>query len=55
MRGLPIWLPLMLFRVVTACVEMNPLQVPQFGFSIQVAFSEVRKCYLRLLLLIIIY
>ena len=26
-----------------------------FGFSIQVAFSEVRKCYLRLLLLIIIY
>ena len=29
MRGLPIWLPLMFFRVVTACVEMNPLQVPQ--------------------------
>ena len=29
MRGLPIRLPLMLFRVVTACVEMNPLRVPQ--------------------------
>ena len=28
MRGLPIRLPLMSFRVVTACVEMNPLQVP---------------------------
>ena len=28
MGGLPIWLPLMLFRVVTACVESNPLQVP---------------------------
>ena len=26
--GLPIWLPLMLFRVVTACVEMSPLRVP---------------------------
>ena len=28
MRVLPIWLPLMLFCVVTACVEMNPLRVP---------------------------
>ena len=28
MRGLPIRLPLMLFCVVTACVEMNPLRVP---------------------------
>ena len=28
MRGLPIWLPLIPFRVVTACVEMNPLRVP---------------------------
>ena len=28
MRSLPIRLPLMLFCVVTACVEMNPLQVP---------------------------
>ena len=28
MRGLPIWRPLMLFRVVTACVKMNPLRVP---------------------------
>ena len=24
-----IWRPLMVFRVVTACVEMNPLRVPQ--------------------------
>ena len=41
--------------VVTTCFEMNPLQVPysrceQFAFSIQVAFLEVRKCDLRLLL-----
>ena len=28
MRGLPTWLSLMLFRVVTACVEMNSLRVP---------------------------
>ena len=28
MRGSPIWLPLMFFRVVTACVERNPLRVP---------------------------
>ena len=30
MRGLPIWLPLMLmlFCVVTACFEMSPLRVP---------------------------
>ena len=28
MRGLPIWRPLTLFRVVTACVEMNLLRVP---------------------------
>ena len=28
MRGLPMWLLLVLFRVVTACVEMNPLRVP---------------------------
>ena len=29
MHDLPIWLPLMLFCVVTACVEMNPLWVPK--------------------------
>ena len=29
MRGLTVWLPLMLFWVVTACVEMNPLRVPK--------------------------
>ena len=28
MRGLPIWLPLMLFCLVTACVEINSLRVP---------------------------
>ena len=28
MRGIPTWLSLMLFRVVTACVEMNSLRVP---------------------------
>ena len=28
MRGLPIWLPVIPFRVVTACVEINPLRVP---------------------------
>ena len=28
MHGLPIWLPLMLFCLVTACVEINPLRVP---------------------------
>ena len=28
MRGLPIWLPLIPFCVVTACVEMDPLLVP---------------------------
>ena len=27
MRRLPIWLPLIHFRVVTACVKMNPLRV----------------------------
>ena len=57
MRGLPIRLPimLMLFCVVTACFEMNPLRVPycrceHFGFSIQVAFLEVQKCDLGLFL-----
>ena len=29
MRGLTVWLPLMLFWVVTACVEMNLLRVPK--------------------------
>ena len=29
MRSLPIWLPLMLFCMVTACVEMNLLRVPK--------------------------
>ena len=43
----------MLFCVVTACFEMNPLRVPScrcehFGFSIQVVFLEVQKCDLRL-------
>ena len=28
MRGLTIWLPLIPFCVVTACVEMNPIRVP---------------------------
>ena len=54
-RGLPIWLPLMLFRVVTACVEMNPHGSPRcqhFGFSMQVAFLEVRNCDLTLLSLL---
>ena len=53
MRGLLIWLPLMLFLVATACDKMNPLRVPlrceHFGFSIQIAFLEVRKCDSRLL------
>ena len=54
MRGLPIRLPLMLmlFCVVTACFEMNPLRVPycrceHFGFSIQVAFLKVQKLFLN--------
>ena len=36
MRGLPIWPPVILFCVVTACVEMNPYRSPRcehFGFS----------------------
>ena len=41
MRGLPIWRLLMLFRGSPRCEH--------FGFLIQVAFSEVRKCELRLL------
>ena len=28
MHGWPIWLPLMLFHVITECVEMSPLRVP---------------------------
>ena len=44
MRGLPIWLPLIPFCVVTACVDK---WCEPFGFSIQVAFLEVRKCDLR--------
>ena len=57
MHGLPARLPLMLmlFCVVTACFEMNPLRVPycrceHFDFSIQVAFLEVQKGDFRLLL-----
>ena len=44
--------------VVTACVEKNPLRCTvsprckHFGFSIQVAFSEVRECDLGLLSLL---
>ena len=53
MRGLLIWLPLMLFLVATARNKMNPLRVPlrceHFGFSIKIAFLEVRKCDSRLL------
>ena len=41
MRGLPMWRLLMLFRGSPRCEH--------FGFLIQVAFSEVRKCELRLL------
>ena len=52
MHGLPIWLPLMLFCVVTACVEMNPLRVWTFRLLDSSCILEVRKCDLRLLFLL---
>ena len=51
MWGLTIWLPLIPFCMVIACVEMNLLQIPRcehFCFLIQVAFLEIRKWDLRL-------
>ena len=49
MRGLPIWAHLMLFRQrVLKWTRYGSLRCEHFGFSIQVAFSEVRKCDLRL-------
>ena len=52
MHGLPIWLPLMLFCVVTACVEINPLRVWTFRLLDSSCILEVRKCDLRLLFLL---
>ena len=52
MHGWPIWLPLMLFCVVTACVEMNPLRVWTFRLLESSCILEVRKCDLRLLILL---
>ena len=51
MRGLPIWLPLMLFCVVTACVEINPPTGP-LGVFISVSRFKFRKCDLGLLFLL---
>ena len=46
--GLPVWLPLMLFRVVTTSrlkwTRYGSPRCEHFGFSIWAAFSEVRKC-----------
>ena len=49
MRGLPIWAHLMLFRQrVLKWTHYGSLRCEHFGFSTQVAFSEVRKCDLKL-------
>ena len=41
MHGLPLWLPLMLFCVVTACVEMNPLRAWTYRFKLHFRSSEM--------------